>query len=155
MTKSNTPHASDLAREVGKRLAEVRSERGLSQKQFAAALGTSNASYQKYEYGERELPISIAARLYVEHKVNPAWLLQGPDTARVRCDQTDRASGLAQRTYKVWESLLSKSAAPVPIEARSLLFDVFVDMAIRSGDMPTAQMEQAAAKLIEKIAPKD
>lgn len=155
MLKSNTPHATDFAREVGRRLAEVRSERGLSQKDFAAELEVPIASYQRYEQGVRELPLSLAMRLLKHYGVNAAWLLQGPDAATARCNQTDRASDLAQRTYKLWESLLTRSAAQVPIDARSLLFDVFVDIAVRSGEVPKAQMEQAAAKLIEKIAPKE
>ncbi len=43
----------------GKRLREAREYRGYSQKRIADLLGIQNASYGKYELGERELNASI------------------------------------------------------------------------------------------------
>ncbi len=62
---------------IGGRLATLREQFRLSQKEFAAKLGVSLRAYQNYERGEREIPASLIRALYDTFKVQPVWLLLG------------------------------------------------------------------------------
>ena len=44
---------------IGERLKTCRKDSGLSQAQFAEALGVSSRSYQHYEKATREAPVSV------------------------------------------------------------------------------------------------
>ncbi len=46
---------------MGKRLKELREERGLTQKQVADALKIHSVTYLHYEKGQREPPLSMLA----------------------------------------------------------------------------------------------
>ena len=46
---------------LGKRLRELREERGLTQKQVADALKIHSVTYLHYEKGQREPPLSLLA----------------------------------------------------------------------------------------------
>ena len=46
---------------LGKRLKELREERGLTQKQVADALGIHSVTYLHYEKGHHEPPLSLLA----------------------------------------------------------------------------------------------
>lgn len=48
---------------IGSRLKELRNAKGLSQAAIANKLGISDTSYQKYEYGERDIPGKILIAL--------------------------------------------------------------------------------------------
>ena len=49
--------ASQLAQEVGRRIKEVRLERGLSRRDFGAKLGVSGQQIEKYENGKDTVPL--------------------------------------------------------------------------------------------------
>lgn len=140
---------ASLAAQIGKRLAEVRTELALSQKEFAAALGTSIASYQKYEYGERELPISIAARLYVEHKVNPAWLLQGPDAGPREILSLDELAALLDQLYEAWEKPIAESGVPVSYFERRAGWRMLVREVLQTGRIPTSVITYTHKQLLD------
>ncbi|WP_420464980.1 helix-turn-helix domain-containing protein [Panacagrimonas sp.] len=141
--------------EAGRRLAELRARLGMTQAELATALGVSHRSIQGYEAGTQEVSSEVLVGLRELFDVNADWILFGPSASPTTGDRTHKASDLARRTYKLWESLLCRAALPIPVEARVLLFDVFVDIAIRTGEVPQIQMEQAAAELIERVAPKE
>lgn len=138
-----------LAVQIGKRLAEVRTELGLSQKEFAAALGTSIASYQKYEYGERELPISIAGRLYVEYKINPAWVLQGPDAGPQKVLSLDEQSALLDQLYEAWEKPIAESGVPVSYGERRAGWRMLVREVLQTGRIPTSVITYTHKQLLD------
>ena len=46
---------------LGKRLKELRKERGLTQKEVAEALGIHSVTYLHYEKGQHEPPLSLLA----------------------------------------------------------------------------------------------
>lgn len=67
---------SDLDIQIGKRLEVFRTNKGSTQKEFAALLGLSPQTYGRYENGERSLPDEIKIKL-IEQDVSPHWLLTG------------------------------------------------------------------------------
>lgn len=60
---------------LGKRLKELRLERGLTQKELALALGMNAVTYLHYEKGQREPPLSILADIAKYFDVSVDFLL--------------------------------------------------------------------------------
>ena len=48
---------------LGKRLKELREERGLTQKEVAEALGLHSVTYLHYEKDQREPPLAVLAEM--------------------------------------------------------------------------------------------
>lgn len=69
---------------MGKRLAAVRAEAGLSQNAFAESLGLSPRAYANYERGEREAPTAVLRTIVEVYGVSPLWMLVGPGLVPVR-----------------------------------------------------------------------
>ena len=55
--------SSDMEIILGKKLKELREERGLTQKQVADALKIHSVTYLHYEKGQREPPLSLLAEM--------------------------------------------------------------------------------------------
>lgn len=68
----------DLLRAVGRRVAELRAARGLTQEQFAEAYGASAKYIQLVELGEQNLTLITLAKLARSLKVEPRDLLVHP-----------------------------------------------------------------------------
>ena len=66
----------DPAEVVGARIAQVRRERGLTQRELAEGLGVTVRSLQSYEAG-RVLPYRHLPRLSALLHRSPTWFLQG------------------------------------------------------------------------------
>lgn len=64
------------AESLGARLLALRSERKLSQAEFANQLGISLRAYQSYERAEREVPVTVVASL-AEQGVSIDWFVCG------------------------------------------------------------------------------
>lgn len=60
---------------LGKRLKELRCERGLTQKQAAEALGLNSVTYLHYEKAQREPPLSLLADMAEFYNVTTDYLL--------------------------------------------------------------------------------
>lgn len=56
------------------RLRELRIKNNLTQKEIGKLLGTSGNMYQKYEYGQLELPVRHAKKLGKIYKID-WWIL--------------------------------------------------------------------------------
>jgi transcriptional regulator with XRE-family HTH domain len=69
-----------LAPEVGKRIAEVREERGLTQRQLADKAGLSVAFLSEIENGKRNLSSKKLLRIADELNVSTDYLLRGEHT---------------------------------------------------------------------------
>lgn len=54
---------SDFNKRLGDRLREVRSQRGLSQRQLARKAGTSNSLISRFEANMSDPPISVVKRI--------------------------------------------------------------------------------------------
>jgi transcriptional regulator with XRE-family HTH domain len=55
--------AAQLAQKVGRRIKEVRLERGLSRRDFGATLGVSGQQIEKYENGKDTVPLHRLLKL--------------------------------------------------------------------------------------------
>ena len=60
---------------LGKRLKELREEKGLTQKQFAEKLGINSVTYLHYEKEQREPPLSLLADFALFYGVSVDYLL--------------------------------------------------------------------------------
>ena len=60
---------------LGKRLKELRCERGLTQKQAAEALGLNSVTDLHYEKAQREPPLSLLADMAEFNNVTTDYLL--------------------------------------------------------------------------------
>ena len=57
------------------RIKELREAVGLSQHKFAAAIGISYASAQRYEYGQRDIPGDVLLRMVALFNVSSDYIL--------------------------------------------------------------------------------
>lgn len=60
-----------------KRIFDVRKQLRLSQSAIATALNIPLRSYQNYERGEREAPITLIRSLYEKFNICPLWIITG------------------------------------------------------------------------------
>lgn len=60
---------------LGQRLKELREEKGLTQKQVAAALNLNTVTYLHYENAQREPPLSVLADMAKFFDVSVDYLL--------------------------------------------------------------------------------
>ena len=74
---------SDLARQVGRRIAELRQRAGLSQREFAEQLGWARDTVAHYELGRRELGLERLGVIAQALQVSPATLLARDEQATV------------------------------------------------------------------------
>lgn len=77
---------SEQRRQVGERLAIVRAQAGLSQKEMGERLSVSWRSYQNYELGMREPPLDMVSAVCEEFSVRFAWLIDGKGGQRSQRD---------------------------------------------------------------------
>ncbi len=60
---------------LGKRLKELREEKGLTQKELAAALNLHSVTYLHYEKSQREPPLTVLAEMANYFEVTTDYLL--------------------------------------------------------------------------------
>lgn len=78
--------------EFGQRLKFARDHLGHNQKQMAIALGIAVSTYQHYERGEREAPISLIPKI-TAYGFSSDWLLTGKGTPYITEERAGTASG--------------------------------------------------------------
>lgn len=88
---SGTNESIDL---VAKRLLAVRLELGLSQQEFAEALGLTLRAAQNYERGVRKVPADVLSKLTLRFDIDHTWVMEGPEERPRRIAN----SGLDQET---------------------------------------------------------
>jgi transcriptional regulator with XRE-family HTH domain len=74
---------SELARQVGRRIAALRQRAGLSQRELAERLGWGRDSVAHYELGRRELGLERLGAIAHALQVSPATLLARDEQASV------------------------------------------------------------------------
>lgn len=62
-----------------KRVRELREDADLTQKQIADILGMHKTTYTRYESGEREIPLRVAALLAKHYGVSLDYLTESAD----------------------------------------------------------------------------
>lgn len=76
--------AARVIKDVGRRLAELRRERGLTQEQLAERLRMAPTNLQRIELGMQNLTLRTLVRVANELEVKPAALLEPPRSRVVR-----------------------------------------------------------------------
>lgn len=64
---------------IAGRLLALREDLGLSQQQFADALGISLRAAQNYERGVRKLPAETLIEIARRFQIDPLWIMDGPE----------------------------------------------------------------------------
>lgn len=75
-------HRRQLLRDVGRRIAEARAERGLTQEALAARLSMSDRYLRRIEAGEINLTLVSLARIARKLRVPLSALLEAPRQRR-------------------------------------------------------------------------
>lgn len=83
----------ELVRDVGRRIAEIRRGRGLTQEQAAELLGLSLKGYQFIERGIQNLTIKTLARIAAALDVRTAELFAAPASREVRRGRPKKEPG--------------------------------------------------------------
>lgn len=64
------------------RLKELREDRDLTQQEIANLLNCKQNTYQQYESGKRQLPISALSKLCLYYGVSADYILELPDNLK-------------------------------------------------------------------------
>lgn len=82
-----------LQEQVGRRVAELRGERGLTQAQLAEHVNVSTRYIQSIEGGFENLTLETVAKLATVFKVKPIQLFEPPVTRKSRPGRPKKAVG--------------------------------------------------------------
>jgi len=102
-----TEDPQELLRDVGRRVAELRAEQGLTQEALAEKLGVSTVYVRRVELGRENLTVRSLARLATFLSVRTVDLFAPPQSREVRV-------GRPRRTRSN-----SPSASPSPVAAEA------------------------------------
>lgn len=94
---------------MGARLARVRADSGLNQIDFAARIGIHPRAFANYERGERELPATVVKAVAQVLRIDPLWLLSGPDVEPVLCGARRLDLDLLEEIVTMIETWLTKN----------------------------------------------
>jgi transcriptional regulator with XRE-family HTH domain len=82
-----------VVRAIGRRIAEVRAERGLTQEQFAEKFGSSLKYVQRVEAGRQNLSVRSLVKLASALRLRTADLFVAPATMRSNPGRPKKRSG--------------------------------------------------------------
>ena len=85
---SNKTKSSASAQSIGRRLRQIREEKGLSQQEMADKIGCSRATISNFERGEREISLERINRYAqaLDYQANVDFIESGPFREQVRVD---------------------------------------------------------------------
>lgn len=132
----NYQHSDNLSSlshisEMGKRLAKIREQSGLKQIPFAKALNVSQAGYNSYERGQREMPLRVVRALYENFNVNPLWLMTGEGSTYCQ-DSLE----LFQRIDSKIDRFLSEQNTSFDVEKKNRVKRFLVEYSEQNGNLP-------------------
>ena len=78
------PTAKSIIRDIGRRIAEVRAERGWTQARFAEVLGIAVPNLQRMEQGRQNFTVRTIVTVARKLGCDPRSLWEAPLTARPR-----------------------------------------------------------------------
>ncbi len=102
----------EVARDVGRRIAELRRRAGLSQRELAELLGWTRDIIAHYELGRRELGLERLAAIAAALGVSPATLLAHDDQVLILLALDTRPELL--REVRFFLRSLEQSGEPPP-----------------------------------------
>lgn len=108
--------AEDRKQFIAESITQLRKKSGLSQKEVASLLGTTQATYSTYERGRTEPPAEILVRLSYLFKAPVDVILQTDRTAKTREDAQVQINELKQQIAE-----FEKCKADMPEELQGLM----------------------------------
>jgi transcriptional regulator with XRE-family HTH domain len=93
-------NASQLAQKVGRRIKDVRLERGLSRRDFGAKLGVSGQQIEKYENGKDTVPLHRLLKLASICGVPPQAFWSHGDISVLTTGAADTSALQLVRAYR-------------------------------------------------------
>lgn len=72
-----------LRRVIGRNIATLREERGISVEEFSAELGYKPESYERHERGKGDLPLTLLVKVAYLLEVHPVELLKEEEVEAV------------------------------------------------------------------------
>lgn len=75
--------------EISEQLKHIRTERNMTQAEFASFLGVSTATIASIENGSRDMPKSVMKTLVTKLGINANWLITGEGTVFISGDSQD------------------------------------------------------------------
>lgn len=120
------PRDIALHRTIGARLQEIRRTRGLTQEQFAEAVGIQPPTLSRYETGRRSMSVDLLVRVAGALDVPVDRLLQGHACRSSVLDEDESVATLKER----WLALGEKE--------RELVLELLASLAKPSTGYPSA-----------------
>jgi len=126
--------------ELGKRIAWLRTNRGLEQKAAAEAMGVVYGTYQPYEYGKRPSWRKIEQILSF-YQCSRAWLLTGegipyPDRPAEKPDSASVAGNVVYMSpaKRLLDEAIAEAGVDLNEAQKAALLKVIQDELARTGD---------------------
>lgn len=146
MSSSTSPLDKVL---IGRRLAAVREELGLSQEAFADSLGVSKRAYINYEHGEREAPMGVIKAVFDLYQVDMAWLLSGSGEAPKRSSATVDFRLIARIASEI-ERQLAAHGRELKDEHKARLYKALYLVALERGELDRDAVVGAVAVAVAR-----
>lgn len=115
------------------RIKAIRKEKGLTQQQFADALGVSKNNIVNYETGRRGPTAAVIQLICKEYSVNESWLQFGEGEMHAPFSKEQEIADIASKMYKIDENSfryqLIKLIAQMDEDQMKMLKDMAVKLA--------------------------
>lgn len=129
--------------DISLRVKKLRNEKKLSQTEFAAALGTTQATISRYEKGDRQPEADFLAKLTTIYNVNLSWLLTGTGSMFQELQLID--SSVLSKTIRL--PIVGEIAAGMPCE-------VYIDEPLGHIDLPVGFLHYPPPYMVFRVAGK-
>lgn len=127
-------------REMGLRLTAIRDRSGLTQFEFAERLGLSPRAYGNYERGEREVPVALFKMLFDQFRIDPTWLLSGPDLEPMYTGMRRLDVELLQSVIQLVDGWLTKHKRTMKPEKKARVISLAYEHCVEEGKVDSAHL---------------
>lgn len=131
--------SDDINAAQGERLNAVRNAFQLKQSEFAEQLGVSLRAYINYESGDREMPTALFRALADKFRIDPHWLLFGPENEPVRHGQRNLDLDLLKAVIQLVEGHLQRTRGSLSLEKKVRLIGLMYDYSLPAGKIDSKQ----------------
>lgn len=138
---SKLSNTSDNA-DIGRRLVAVRSATGLTQFEFADKLGLSPRAYANYERGEREMPTALFKALLDVFRIDPVWMLGGPEPEPLFIGSRRLDADLLQGIIELIEEWLAKHRRALKPAKKARVVRLAYEHCIERGNVDTGHVRE-------------
>ncbi len=129
---------------LGVRLVTIRRRLGMTQERFADYLDVAPRAYANYERGEREIPTALFRQLCIKERIDPYWLLVGPDVTPVLLGTRQLNADLLERVVRFIENwaVAHRGSRFISIENKAKLIRLAYEHCIQLGVIDTPYIDE-------------